>query len=85
MFYEVHNLVFSFLAPAFDTTGFTNSNILYELCRKPAIMDRLRAEIDSHTDWIGSVPSNDDLKDLPYLNAVIHEALRLSPAVGLPL
>lgn len=47
------------------------------MARNPAIQRKLRAEIQAHD---GRSDLN-ALKDLPYLNAVINETLRLHPVV----
>mgnify|MGYP003662515469 CR=1 FL=1 len=70
-----------------DTTAITLSSIIYHLLRHPATYKRLQAELD---DGIaaGNISSPITFKEanqLPYLQAVIKEALRLHPATGLPL
>ncbi|KAH6637784.1 cytochrome P450 [Boeremia exigua] len=63
-----------------DTTAATLSFIAYELCKNPAVQLKLRAAIDAicpskaHLDV-------DDVQNIPYLDGVINEALRLHPAV----
>ncbi|GBG60680.1 hypothetical protein CBR_g12416 [Chara braunii] len=59
-----------------DTTTSTTVFLLMELLRHPEKMALLKAELD---EAIGKheVPSQNDLENLPYLNAVLYETLRL--------
>ena len=65
-----------------DTTAVTLTYLVYSVCRDKRVRDKLVSELlnlpESYTDK--------DLRNLPYLNHVIDEALRLHPAVpnGLP-
>ncbi|KAH9843538.1 cytochrome P450 [Rhodofomes roseus] len=66
-------------------TGYiTTSNCLMwslvELCKKPDLQEKLRAEV---SQFPCGDPSWEELIDgLPYLDAVIHETLRLHPPLG---
>lgn len=52
---------------------------LYELSAHPDKQDKLRAELE---EFGGADPTYDQLtNELPYLNAVCREVLRLHPAV----
>jgi hypothetical protein len=65
-----------------DTTAATLAWIVYELCKQPAIQAKLREQIDA----IAPFKSHLDVEDVAncaFLDGVIHEALRLHPAVGL--
>ncbi|KAF7553472.1 hypothetical protein G7Z17_g3598 [Cylindrodendrum hubeiense] len=71
-----------------DTTAISLSAILYLLLRHPQTLERLRNEIDAFfLDHAGASKrmSFQESLQLPYLQAVIKEALRLHPATGLPL
>jgi cytochrome P450 len=70
-----------------DTTAITLSSILYYLLKHPLTYQRLQKEIDiGIADGIVSDPITfKEARSLPYLQAVIKEALRLHPATGLPL
>jgi cytochrome P450 len=63
-----------------DTTSTALANALFYLISHPASMARLREELD------GTAPPGEDvppeaLSELPYLQAVLNETLRLQPAV----
>ncbi|KDR74013.1 hypothetical protein GALMADRAFT_99754 [Galerina marginata CBS 339.88] len=66
-----------------DTTASVLANICYFLLREPEYMDSLRAELDK--EFPPSDPNEtigiDSLAQLPFLNAVINETLRLQPPV----
>jgi hypothetical protein len=70
-----------------DTTGGTLSNILYLLMRNPVAFEKLRREIDDA--WaagnLSSPVTFQQAQSLPYLQAVIQEAFRLEPVIGLVL
>jgi cytochrome P450 len=66
-----------------DTTAVTLSFTLFELSRHPEVVSKLRTEI---RDRLGvgadaQKPSYTDLKEMKYLNAVIHETMRVYPVV----
>ena len=67
-----------------DTTSITLSAILYYLCRNPKIMRKLREELDdaSKLGTISDPITFKQAQDLPYLQAVIKEGLRIHPATG---
>ncbi|KAG2127115.1 cytochrome P450 [Suillus clintonianus] len=65
------------LIAGFETTSVTMTWALIQLARNPDMQMRLR---DECLDF-GSTPSYDDLTNkLPYLDAVVHEVLRLHPS-----
>ncbi|KAI8949914.1 cytochrome P450 [Xylaria longipes] len=70
-----------------DTTGISLSAILYYLLKHPECLKKLRREI-SESQEQGLLSASFDFKDtqqMPYLQAVIKEALRIHPATGLPM
>ncbi|KAM0207474.1 hypothetical protein ACHAQD_012041 [Fusarium lateritium] len=73
-----------------DTTGITLRAVFYYLLRDPLKMDSLLRELSGESK-AGRFSRDDGLvqweevRDLPYLSAVINEALRCHPAVGLTL
>ncbi|RVX72414.1 hypothetical protein B0A52_03602 [Exophiala mesophila] len=70
---EIGNLIFA----GTDTTSTTLTYLFWELSRHPQWQDRLREEIKANTD---ATPTFLQVMDLPILDAVITEALRLHPA-----
>ncbi len=70
-----------------DTTSISLSAILYYLLRDPAVLKKLRDEVDQHCPQNKASPDITfaQSQDMPYLQAVIKEALRMHPATGLPL
>lgn len=70
-----------------DTTAISLSAVVYYLLKNPACMAKLREEVDLFTaqGQLSDHPTYKETQQLPYLQAVIKEALRLHPATGLPL
>ncbi|UPL00177.1 hypothetical protein LCI18_011111 [Fusarium solani-melongenae] len=70
-----------------DTTAISLRAVLYYLLKNPAILDKVCKEIEqAHSEGKFSIPVTwKESQELPYLDAVIKEALRLHPAVGLLL
>jgi cytochrome P450 len=70
-----------------DTTGISLSAVLYYLLKNPGCMDKLRGEITAFgkDGKLSESPTYKQSQDMPYLQAVLKEALRLHPAVGQPL
>ncbi|KAI1085585.1 cytochrome P450 [Whalleya microplaca] len=69
-----------------DTTAISFSVILYYLIRHPKVLQKLRDEVDGlqkPSDW--TPITFQDSQGMPYFQAIIKEALRLHPAVGMPL
>jgi cytochrome P450 len=58
----------------------TLSYLVYELCARPEVQARLRDEIDAVNPEKPHLDVS-DLAECEYLNGVIHETLRLHPAV----
>ncbi|KAI9148985.1 Benzoate 4-monooxygenase [Paramyrothecium foliicola] len=69
-----------------DTTSNSSCALLYHAVRTPGVMEKLRAELDAAIPADVEVPSYSDVRDLPYLNNVINEALRYhsTSGIGLP-
>ncbi|KAI1333735.1 cytochrome P450 [Xylariaceae sp. FL0016] len=75
------------MAAGSDTTAISLSAILFYLLRNPDSMRKLQQEVDIYQAELGSSP-NIPFKvtsEMPYLQAVMKEALRMHPATGLPL
>ncbi|KAI8725549.1 hypothetical protein NCS52_00126300 [Fusarium sp. LHS14.1] len=70
-----------------DTTAISLSAVMYYLLKNPACMAKLREEVDLFTaqGQLSNHPTYKETQQLPYLQVVIKEALRLHPATGLPL
>ncbi|ATZ51934.1 hypothetical protein BCIN_07g04800 [Botrytis cinerea B05.10] len=63
-----------------DTTASTLSWTFYELARHPEVFRKLREEIISKVGLV-EAPTYQHLKDMKYLQNVMHETLRLYPVV----
>jgi hypothetical protein len=70
-----------------DTTAITLSSIFYHLLKYPKTYQRLQDEIDTAAKEgrISDPVIFKEAQELPYLQAVIKEALRMHPATGLPM
>ncbi|KAB5550751.1 cytochrome P450 [Coniochaeta sp. 2T2.1] len=70
-----------------DTTAISLSAILFYLLSEPKCLAKLRAEISSlkAQGRVSATASFRETQDMPYLQAVIKESLRMHPATGLPL
>ena len=71
-----------FLIAGYDTTGSTMAMAAYELAMNPEIQDRLMEEIEEEVEKAdGADLDYTTLQNMPYLDAVLHETLRMhSPA-----
>lgn len=76
-----------------DTTSNTMCALLYHVSSAPSVVSKLQAELDEAIPWSDAdsstrarVPSYDTVRDLPYLDAVIKETLRIhsTSSLGLP-
>ncbi|CCC09011.1 unnamed protein product [Sordaria macrospora k-hell] len=69
-----------------DTTSNSSCALLFHAVRTPGVMKKLQAELDANIPAEVDVPTYDMVKDLPYLQAVINEALRYhsTSGIGLP-
>ena len=71
------------LVAGYDTTGQTMSYFCFEVARNPSIQRRLQDEIDeAMAENDGKLPGYNTLLNLPYLDMVFMETLRLYPAIG---
>lgn len=71
-----------------DTISSTLKAVFYYLLKHPASMNELTTELKSACEarnLTTPLPTWKEVQDLPYLQAVIKEALRLNPALALPL
>jgi Cytochrome P450 len=70
-----------FLNKGSDTTGATLANALYYLASNPSTLKELQRQLDSLFSGAGEAFTYDQVRDIPYLEAIINETLRLKPAV----
>ncbi|PCH41707.1 cytochrome P450 [Wolfiporia cocos MD-104 SS10] len=76
---EVMAQMKTLILAGYETTSISLTWCLIELCTKPEIQTKLREEL---SQFSGSDPTWDQLThQLPYLDAVVHETLRLHPPV----
>lgn len=70
-----------------DTTSISLSSVFYHLCRSPTTLAALRAEIDDKLarGELSDPVTMKEAQSMPYLQAVLKEALRVHPATGFPL
>ncbi|POS71569.1 hypothetical protein DHEL01_v210040 [Diaporthe helianthi] len=70
-----------------DTTSISLTAVMWNLLKHPDSFAKLRAEVDTmiSNGNISESLSFSDAQRMPYLQAVVKEALRLHPAAGLPL
>ena len=75
------------MAAGSDTTAISLSAVLYYLLKNPTCLRKLRDEIEGLTaqGGLSKSPTFKESQQMPYLQAVIKEALRIHPATGLPL
>ncbi|USW55637.1 Putative cytochrome P450 [Septoria linicola] len=83
----LQNGVGSNIVAGSDTTAVSLSAVLYHLLQNPVCREKLQKEIaDFQAEGTISDPVTfAEAQKMPYLQAVIKEALRMHPAVGLPL
>ncbi|KAK0466882.1 cytochrome P450 monooxygenase [Desarmillaria tabescens] len=80
---EVTAEALNLLIAGSDTTAKSACTIVYLLARTPSVQGKLQKELD---EYLGSdVATAEQVKNLPYLQAVINEGLRLYPAVAMGL
>ena len=70
-----------------DTTAISIRSILYHLCKNPQCKSKLIHELDEFqmAENLTDIITLDQAKKLKYLQACIHEALRIYPAIGMNL
>ncbi|KAL5478590.1 hypothetical protein ACEPAI_2774 [Sanghuangporus weigelae] len=78
---SMNDIIIAVVAGA-DTTSTVLSGLFFYLLSDPPALDRLKEEVDSEFPVTEGDPFDAvKLARMPYLNAVINEALRLQPAV----
>lgn len=86
--YHVFMMGVSNIIAGSDTTAVSLSSILYNLLKQPQTMEKLRKEIQEYERQGRCGNPNISFKqsqEMPYLQAVMKEALRMHPATGLPM
>ena len=84
---QVFGTILVNIAAGSDTTGATLAAVIYNLARYPQCMQKLYEEIDTRASEgkLSDPVTFAEAQQMPYLQAVIKEALRIHPAIGLPL
>lgn len=69
-----------------DTTSNSSCALLYHVARTPGVLEKLQAELDQALPDVDTVPTYEQVANLPYLQNVINEALRhhSTSGIGLP-
>ncbi|GAB1313123.1 hypothetical protein MFIFM68171_03333 [Madurella fahalii] len=85
--YHVQAGAVSNMVAGSDTTSISLSAIIYHALHNPEVLRRLREEVDRLCPQNKASPhiTFTQSQEMPYLQAVIKEALRMHPATGLPL
>lgn len=80
----IYGTLTGILSAGIDTTATQAEWIMLELMRHPEVMDRLQAEVDGVVGKDRPVDETDvQIQNMPFLNAVVLEAIRLHPIVPL--
>jgi benzoate 4-monooxygenase len=69
-----------------DTTSNTSCALLYHCLSHPEVVQKLQKELDKALPDVDKVPTYAQVKDLPYMDAVIKETMRIhsTSSLGLP-
>ena len=88
---QIASDMFAHNSAAFETSGNTETYLIYEMCRNPQWQQKLHEELQGMQPTLvgmtkGGVESHDipdpkDIENLPVLHAIITETLRLWPTV----
>ena len=79
-------LISSTVSAGFDTTAFTMTTMLYYLTQSPSAMRTVIQEMEDAIEARDCVPPRYEMTaKLPYLDAVMREAMRCFPVVATPL
>ncbi|RAL15190.1 cytochrome P450 [Aspergillus homomorphus CBS 101889] len=73
--------IFNFIAGGSDTTAYTTACAVHYLLASPTALAKLQAELDAAAPFIRDNFDHNKIASLPYLGAVVKEALRLSSPV----
>lgn len=72
------NFVGALMQDAAETTALTMRTSIMFLATHPSVQDKAQKELDALCG-VDRVPSLADFKDLPYLNCIMKEGLRIRP------
>ncbi|KAJ5598078.1 elymoclavine monooxygenase [Penicillium hordei] len=73
--------IFNFIAGGSDTTAYSTTCAVHYLLTSPEALSKLQAELDEAAPFIRDHFDHNKIATLPYLGAVVKEALRLSSPV----
>lgn len=82
--YHIFMMGLSNIIAGSDTTAVSLSSVAYYLMTTPQCLSKLRQEIKDHGVWNKRITFKKS-QEMPCLQAVLKEALRMHPATGLPL
>lgn len=74
--------MFTFIVAGHETTGYSLSWILIEVARHPEVYQKIQEELGLNIPANKKHLSFDDICNLPYLDMVIKEGMRLWPVTG---
>jgi cytochrome P450/nitrite reductase/ring-hydroxylating ferredoxin subunit len=75
----VYGNMMTMLLAGEDTTAHTLAWVVHHLCERPDVVARMRAEVDAALGQELTPPDFESAQDLPYLDAVANETMRLRP------
>lgn len=82
--YHIFMMGLSNIIAGSDTTAVSLSSVIHNLINSPQVLSKLRQEIKEHGAWSKKITFKES-QEMPFLQAVVKEALRMHPATGLPL
>jgi cytochrome P450 len=78
---QIRDEVLTIFSAGHETTANLLSWTLYLLAKHPAVLGKLREELDNLLQ--GKIPEAEDLKQLVYTRAILNESMRIRPPVGM--
>ncbi len=75
----VYGNMMTMLLAGEDTTAHTLAWVVHQLCERPDVVARMRAEVDGALGRELTPPDFESAQNLPYLDAVASETMRLRP------
>lgn len=78
---------FEIVFAGFETCGATLPKIMHYIASTPGCQNRLRKELEAakQPSGLDGLSTYDDLLQIPYLAACIHEGFRIDPITGISL